>query len=529
MRFFNTAGPVNPADHYCIPPLTRFDLGEILQLIQQKKYFVLHAPRQVGKTSFLLALADYLNQQGDYRALYVNVEAAQATREEIEASMQVILGAIASAARDFLHDPLPSQIMKEVLEQYGSGALYELLTRWAHSSLQPLVLLIDEIDALIGDTLISVLRQLRAGYYKRPQLFPQSVILCGVRDVRDYRIHSSQERSIITGGSAFNVKATSLRMDDFDQEDIKLLYAQHTQETAQPFAPEVLLLVWELTQGQPWLVNALGYEVCFAMKTGRNRTLPITREMILTAKENLILRREIHLDQLIDKLQETRVQRVIGPMLTGQSLDQSVREDDIQYVVDLGLVRRGPWGPQIANPIYREVIPRELTFITQLNFESTVQTTWYVTNDGQLEIDALLRAFQGFFRQHSEHWVERFDYKEAGPQLLLQAFLQRLVNGGGRIEREYGLGRKRTDLLLLWPYGEPPIMQKVVFELKIRHETLEDTIKEGLEQTWQYMDRADTTNGHLIIFDRDPHKPWAEKIFTRTELYRQMNIQIWGM
>ncbi|ETR67739.1 MAG: hypothetical protein OMM_11273, partial [Candidatus Magnetoglobus multicellularis str. Araruama] len=80
MLFFNTAGPVNCDDHYCLPPLSRFDLEEILMLIAQKKYFVLHAPRQTGKTSCLLALMKYLNEQGNYECLYINVEAAQAFR-----------------------------------------------------------------------------------------------------------------------------------------------------------------------------------------------------------------------------------------------------------------------------------------------------------------------------------------------------------------------------------------------------------------------------------------------------------------
>ncbi|MEI2690504.1 MAG: hypothetical protein V9H69_12700 [Anaerolineae bacterium] len=111
----------------------------------------------------------------------------------------------------------------------------DVLSRWAERSPKPLVLLIDEVDALIGDTLIAVLRQLRAGYAKRPRLFPQSVVLCGVRDVRDYRIHSSRSQEIITGGSAFNIKARSLRMDDFDRAEVQSLYAQHTAETGQPF------------------------------------------------------------------------------------------------------------------------------------------------------------------------------------------------------------------------------------------------------------------------------------------------------
>ena len=72
-RFFNTAGPNRVEDNYTIDPLTRIDLEDILMLIRQKKYFVLHAPRQTGKTSCLLALRDYLNEKGDYIAVYANV------------------------------------------------------------------------------------------------------------------------------------------------------------------------------------------------------------------------------------------------------------------------------------------------------------------------------------------------------------------------------------------------------------------------------------------------------------------------
>ncbi|MBK6432996.1 hypothetical protein [Candidatus Amarolinea dominans] len=145
-------------------------------------------------------------------------------------------------------------------------ALGELLTRWAA---QPVILLLDEVDALIGDTLISVLRQLRAGYDKRPAHFPLTIILCGVRDVRDYRIRSSQSQEIITGGSAFNIKAVSLRLGDFTQPEVERLLLQHTAETGQVFEPEALATVWHLTQGQPWLVNALAYETTSTMREGR--------------------------------------------------------------------------------------------------------------------------------------------------------------------------------------------------------------------------------------------------------------------
>jgi hypothetical protein len=263
-------------------------------------------------------------------------------------------------------------------------------------------LLIDDIDSLVGDTLIAVLRQLRAGYDKRPARFPQSVVLCGVRDVRDYRIHSSREKTIITGGSAFNIKAKSLRLDNFSQNEVRQLYEQHTTETGQIFEAAALELGWYLTHGQPWLVNALAYETCFEMAAGRDRSHSITIEMITEAKERLVLRRETHLDQLVDKLQEDRVRRVISPILQGTSLERAVSQDDLQYVVDLGLVYHTPTGVQIANPIYQEVIPRELSYIQQLNFESLYQPAWYINVDGRLEVDKLLASFQQFFREHSE-------------------------------------------------------------------------------------------------------------------------------
>ena len=92
----------------------------------------------------------------------------------------------------------------------------------------------DEIDSLVGDTLLSVLRQLRAGYQQRPGGFPQSVVLCGVRDIRDYRIRSSTGE-VIAGGSPFNVAAKSLRMGDFTKAETRALMAQHTEETGQRF------------------------------------------------------------------------------------------------------------------------------------------------------------------------------------------------------------------------------------------------------------------------------------------------------
>ena len=529
MRFFNTAGPMQPEQHYCIPPLSRIDEGELLTLIQRQRYFVLHAPRQTGKTSALLALVDELNGSGAYRCVYVNVESGQSAREDVAAAMRAILNELAGEAHIVLDDPFPAQVWPEVLERAGAhNSLREVLSRWAAADSRPLVLLIDEIDALVGDTLIAVLRQLRTGYARRPRHFPQSVILCGVRDVRDYRIRSTSENAVVTGGSAFNVKAKSLRLGDFSATEVRALLAQHTTETGQQWTEEAQRTVWELTAGQPWLVNALACEVCDHHHASRDRSRPLTADAVHAAREQIVLRRDTHLDQLTDKLQEERVHRVIAPLLSGADTPPTaLRPDDLQYVRDLGLAARDD-PVRIANPIYREVIPRDLTWTTQATL--THDPAWYVDAAGGLLLADLLAAFQEFFREHSEHWIERFQYREAGPQLLLQAFLQRIVNSGGRIEREYGLGRMRTDLLIVWPSASPPgRSRKMVIECKVLRGSLEQTIRGGIAQTRAYLDRCGAAEGHLVIFDRTPDRPWDQKLFRREAADGGAPITVWGM
>ncbi|MCP5048324.1 MAG: ATP-binding protein [bacterium] len=524
-RFFNTAGPIIPEDQYHIDPLSRVNMRSIMSLIAQKKYFIFHAPRQTGKTTLLRALMTYLNNEGKYTCLHINVEKAQPARENVKAAMRAIVNTLAEQALDFLDDAFLKERWQDIIEESGEyAALENALKLWSKNNKRPIVLFIDEIDSLVGDTLISVLRQVRSGYEKRPALFPNSIILCGIRDLKDYRIYSSKEKDIITGGSAFNIKSESLRLGDFRPDEVKQLFLQHSSETGQRFEDDVFPIVWELTKGQPWLVNALAYETCFKMEEGMDRKTVITAAMIRTAAENLIVRRETHLDQLTDKLKEERVSRVIGPILACSDDIGRISVDDIEYVADLGLVRRIP-ELTIANRIYKEVIPRQLTYTTQIKI--THQTEWYVQPDGLLDMNKLLTAFQEFFRKHFESWVDGFDYEEAGAQLLIQAFLQRIVNGGGRVEREYGLGRTRTDLLILWPHKNGT--QQVVLELKLRYGSLDTVIKKGLKQTHGYMDKCGTSEGYLLIFDIDSKLTWEEKIFKKNKTFKGTAIPVYGM
>ena len=515
MRYFNTAGPVRPDKHYTIDILGRINLPEILSLIEQEKYFILHAPRQTGKTSSLLALRNYLNKEGKYHCVYVNVEDAQTARDDIDRGIKTILSELQQELR-LTHKELLVKFPEyfNLLDKIPSDNLLGyVLSNFSLNLDKPLILLIDEIDSLVGDTLISVLRQLRSGYKNRPRGFPQTVVLCGVRDVQDYRIHSSKEKAIITGGSAFNIKAKSIRLGNFSREEIRQLYLEHTKETGQRFEEEVYEYVWELTEGQPWLVNALAYEACFELE--KDRSKKITKKIIEQAKENIIMRRDTHIDILIDKLSEERVQRVIEPILYSEEEAENLNLDDLKYVEDLGLITKKNKHYEISNAIYKEIIPRELVYTTQHTIVEN--EIWYIENN-KLNMEKLLKRFQEFYRENSEVWLEKFAYKEAGPHLLLMAFLQRIINGGGVLHREYGLGRKRIDIMI--EFGG----EKICIETKVNRN--EKSRNDGLRQLREYMDKSGAKEGHLILFDKSKNKSWEEKIYIEKI---DEKITIWGM
>ncbi len=495
-RFFNTSGPCQAADHYVVDPLIR--LANVRELIDQKKYFILHAPRQTGKTTTMLGFMEMLNREGEYIALYANIEAAQAVRNDVEAANSVFLSVLDKSARLYLPQaywPSPRSLEVPALEE-GLGTF---LTRWCGELPKPLVLFLDEADALIGDSLLSLLRQLRSRYTQRPGNFPQSVALIGLRDFQDYRIYSESAKRYEIGGSAFNIRDESLTMGNFTPAEVRSLYALHTAETGQHFTDEALDMIFEQTQGQPWLANAVGRELCFGKhKVPDRRT--VTADDVQNAVEVIILRRDVHLEHLSDKLTEPRVARVIETILTGENIMGigSLPADDLQYVLDLGLVVEAPGGLQIANPIYREVIPRELTVVQQKYFP--IFPAWYIKPDGKLDIEKALEAFFEFYRENAEALTKGKIYTEAAHHLIFMAWLQRIVNGGGYVRREYATGLKFIDLVILFA-GE-----KFVFELKTERNFKRP---KALDQLHAYAQRMSVTEGYLVVFRKKMTDPEA--------------------
>lgn len=352
-KYFNTTGPCFPDWHHMLPPGPR--LPEARRLIDRGQYFVVRAPRQTGKTTTLLTLARELTTEGRYAALHFSCERGEVAGDEISAAE---LGILQSIRESTVFQKLPAELLPpDAWPDAAPGSLLSAgLSAWAVRCPRPLVLFFDEIDALRGASLVSVLRQLRGGFNGRPHGFPQSVVLCGLRDVRDYKAAAGGDPNRLGTSSPFNVKAESFRLDDFTNEQLAELYEQHTEATGQKFTSEALQRAFHASQGQPWLVNALAREVIEEIKV----TGPIADEHMDQAVERLILARATHLDSLVARLHEPRIQRIIEPIIAGTRLGTDGRyNDDLAYVRDMGLVTRTR-PAQISNPIYQEVIVRVL-------------------------------------------------------------------------------------------------------------------------------------------------------------------------
>jgi hypothetical protein len=504
-RTFNTAGPCNPADHYMLPPERR--LPRVQELVAQGHYFVVHAPRQSGKTTFFRSIAERLTGEGEVAALVVSCERAQAAGGDVDRGVEAILRTIEQRAEKLPPELQPPRV-EEARHVGGESALAFYLARWAERCPRPLVLFLDEIDALLDATLISVLRQLREGFPERPAHFPAALALIGLRDVRDYRLEDRPESAHLGTASPFNVKVESLRLPNFEPAEVIELLGQHQAETGQVFEAEARLRVWELTGGQPWLVNALAREATEVLVPGRGQRIDL--EIVEKAKEKLILRRETHLDSLVERLREPRVRRIIEPILAGQLLDPDPWHGDLEYAQDLGLVAAGPQGVQIANKIYQEIIPRALGAMVESSLPSFEGP--FVTAEGKLDEKKLLEAFRRFWAENAEFFLERSPYSEAAAQIVFMAFLQRIVNGGGQVDREYGVGRGRIDLLVRWPHENG--VQRWAIELKVWRAGQRDPRPESRAQLVAYLERLSLDEGTLVIFDlrREGQAAIAEEI-----------------
>jgi AAA+ ATPase superfamily predicted ATPase len=518
-KTFNIAGPCQPDEHYILPTLNR--CKGILNLIEQKQYFVIHAARQSGKTTLLLELARLLNDTGNYYALYCSLETAQGI-SDAEKGIPAIVKKLQLEVE--LHEQLNEYSFAPNADYSDfTNILIRVLSLFCKQLDKPLVILFDEVDCLLNGTLISFLRQLRDGYINRSAGTPfvHSIALVGMRNIRDYKAQIREEQETLGSYSPFNIVSDTFTLQNFTKQEVTNLYLQHTQQTEQVFSTDVIDKIYHYTQGQPWLINAIAREIVVNILNNDFSQL-IKPEYVEQAVQTIILRRDTHIDSLMERLKEKRVQRIVEPVIIGEAKGYSIIDDDYQYVLDLGLLRNTETSLIPSNPIYGEVMIRTLSSRSEMELSQRSdlkQGSTYVIN-GKLDMKNLLSDFQKFWRENSDIWTEKYQYKQAAPHLILQAFLQRIINSGGRIARELASGTGRIDLCIHYENNEYPI------ELKLRYN--DKTYKEGLTQLADYMDKLNSEEGWLIIFDRRKKLSWQKKIFWKTHKQNGKYIHVVG-
>jgi hypothetical protein len=512
LRFFNTTGPCDPYKHYMLPPEDRLVGAQLHRYIRDELYWVLHAPRQTGKTTFLQSWMREINISGDAVACYVSVERCQGFSDANRA-MPAICNAIKKYAKDF-NLPVPETNIID-----PASILDDVLHGWSEIvAPKPWIVLFDEVDVLEGETMISFLRQLRGGFASRGiGKFPISVALVGMRDLKDY-ITASKDGVTPNPGSPFNIKENSAELSYFNRDDIAHLFAQRTVENGQQITQEALDYVYEQSKGQPWIVNSL-FKRATLYILNEESVETVELKHVAQARQDMIMARETHLDALAYRLEEPGIRDVIEPILTGEPDPDLAKSDAFRLCMDLGLVALDDDTPVIANPIYREVIARHLTYGQQL---AIPKPNWqWEKLGGALDMDKMMQEFQKFWRRHSDRWEEKSAYTEAFPHLLLMAFLQRVLNGGGRIERECAAGRGRMDLGIEYNHHWYIIEIKLVRD----HDGAQTVREEGLEQIREYRDKFPPSllgrageglvPAYLVIFDRrskTKEKSWDERI-----------------
>ena len=521
-KCFNIAGPCFPDEHYMLPALER--LPGIMRIVEQRSYFVLHAARQSGKTTALKALVREIDAKGEMNALYFTVETVQRftdPRDGIPKIVESMRNAVLRHPifKDLVRDP--DSPIPALLPPPPGLDVKALLAMMAEHSKKPLAVFFDEVDCLSDDTLVTFLRQLRDGYITRDTSpFPSSIALVGMRDIRDYRARIRPDGQTLGDASPFNIIKRDLTIPNFGRDDIARLYAQHTEATGQVFCDGVVDRVYEYTRGQPWLVNALAEE-CVENIHAYRYDEPITVDDIATAKETIIRARGTHVDSLMERLKEPRVRRIVEPVILGKERGTPVNDDDYRYVLDLGLLRENENRVLVpGNSMYAEIILRYLSNDEQVYFYSKYEKPFWLKPDGSLDMPALMAEFQRFWREYSGADHEVYGYNEATPHLVLMGYLQRVVNGGGRIAREMALGSKRLDLCV--EFGK----FRYAVELKMKRNF---SPTESPAQLVGYLDHLKLPEGWMAIFDDDASKSWDERIYTRDEIVGGKTIHFIGL
>lgn len=485
-REFNTFGPVDPAVHYHV---NRVEVkAEIQQKIAKGRYFTLNAARQTGKTTlFREVIAEIEN---GYFGLLVDFETLRNySREEFYYWLQrkIIEYWQANHPED---DPTLKWLHQiELKEQNSFGEMARHISKKLNKRG---LLIIDEFDAIGAELAEPMLAVFREMYLNRnmPRFHAlQSIILVGVRNI-----------PALLGGSQspFNI-ADQYEVPYFTPKETADLLTQHTTETGQPFANEVIEAIYRETEGQPFLVNRLGQLLTQEMVKDRSDTIRINH--FRQAITFLLAENNTHFSSITSKAMPHRA--ILLPILFYDERRSKFRNPIIQELIMYGIMRRvyenDVWVARIANPIYRKMLI--LTFTPpngDIPYNGSFRHRYLI--EGVLDLEGLL---DGFTEMMQEHGITLLRSKktnrplEIGGQYLLLSYLTAALDGlGGHVTLESVNSAGEMDLLVFYRQARFIIETKIWYGQK--------HFDRGLQQLAGYLEVANQQKGYIILFSEKP-------------------------
>jgi hypothetical protein len=494
MKSFNTSGPNIPSKHYTLERSALLIQG--VNLVINERYFTIWAPRQTGKSTYFRLLKTEIEKEG-FQVMHVNLENF---KEESLATLMT-----------YLQDEAISQ-WNIILKGSTFGDFFNELRMCTD---RRLVLIVDEIEGLNPDLFGQFLHTIRNLYHSRETHCLKSTILVGVSNIVGV---------VSDNASPFNI-ADNLNVPYFTLKELRELIGQHTTETGQIFAPEVIDKIFDITAGQPGLANGFAYQLV--------ERYPNSAIIDMAAYYSV---EDWYTTEAIDK----NIANILNKAQEHRSFVESLlfADSDIPFIIDReatkalytnGVIRKGAdgliefWVPLYKKRLFQAFYP--YTNGEQGEIRASLDTFTFFDTEGNLDIPKLInlyktyaakRGFKVFIEKNSKG---RKVLKESGLIYSFETFLAAFVaEAEGRSYREADAGLGKSDLIIYLNNRE------YLFETKKYYSP--SKFRNGKKQLAHYARGLGLDKAVYLVFT-PKHIIYPEVVVEGTEIIEGMAISIY--
>ncbi len=474
MRYFNTSGPCNPAEHYTV--LRKELIAEGLNKVRQGRYITIFAPRQAGKTTYFQLLLEELRKEGRYTPIWISSENTRgATKKEFYEVLNHKLG------RELAEYGVKMPVL--IKNEITLARLFEEI----RNQCPALVVVIDEFEGIPKSRIGELMHAFRAIYHERKHYALHSLILVGVSTIADLIVSSTT--------SPFNI-VDELKIPYFSFDEVKNLIGQYTRESGQPFKQEVVKAIYENTNGQPGMVSGLCAHLVEQVATDRKKPIVI-EDFYRTLKYFLMEKFDKNILNIVQKARQKKA-FMLRLLFKDDPIPFTVDDPDIAYLYAHGVVENVEGWVDISVPLYKK---RLLTaFRPAINGETgyyvSAHDTFseYLQRDG-LNLKTILHRYVEYVARRGFRAFDTKHLKEGAWHYSLDGFINFFIERlGGQTFTEVPSGRGRTDIMILFRGKKYIIETKIFTDLSY--------FQRGKKQLAEYLKSEGLDAGYYVVFSQ---------------------------